>query len=304
MNLLEKMKSYIYRPAFFAERPFRFRPALRFYAILVLVFVGLQILVTLPGTVQFFRTVFSENWQKQRAIVQSIFPAELVLTVTDGAVSTNVAEPYALPVPTAWQSPRSDMPENLVVINTKKPIETGDFSKENTAFIISEHGFGYHDFKKGEFRIYDTRDTQWRETFSADKTGYDALIAKVFHYLRIALIIGVVILPFLLYGMFFVGLLIYLIFGALLVFLAAKIKNWPLSYGQAYVAAIYLLPVPLLYDVFLTAMPRWYHGAPFAFSFLLFIMALLQFPKGTSLSVPIVASATPADSKTEAKPTE
>lgn len=282
MNIWEHLKNLVYRPEFFAQQNFLFRPALRFYAVLILAFVGLQILATLPGTIRFFQTVFSEQWQEQKAIVQNIFPEELVITVTNGAVSTNTSEPIVFPIPQEWRNSRADMPENLVVIDTTKPIETSDFTKQDTALIISEYGFGYHDFEKGEFRIYDTRDKDWRGSFTGDKAGYDGLITKLFQYLRVVIIVGTLVMPFLLYGMFFIGILVYLVFGALLVWAAAKVRNFPLSYGQAYVAALYLLPVPLLYDVFLTAMPHDYHGVPFAFSFILFIVALINFPKITA----------------------
>ncbi len=281
MSAWEKIQRLVYRPDFFAQRNFKLKSGLRFYALLILIFVGLHILFAMPGTVRFFHTLFSGTWEEQVRIVKTVFPEELNITVTKGAVSTNQTEPYALPLPLEWRSTEADMPENLLVINTTKSIETSDFAKYDTAIIVSEYGFGFRNLEKGEFRIYDTREHGWNDTFSIDKSGYDAFITKAAHALRIALVVLIALLPFFLYGLFFVGILVYLLFGALVVWLAAKVRNWPLRYGEAYVAAMYLLPIPLLYNISFDILPGNYHGLPFAFSFILFLMALINFPKIT-----------------------
>lgn len=281
MTLWEKIQHLVYRPTFFAERNFKLKSGLRFYALLILIFVGLHVLFAMPGTVRFFQGAFSDVWEEQVRIVKSVYPEALHVTVTKGAVSTNQVEPYALPLPLEWRSTEANMPENLLVINTTKPIETSDFAKYDTAVIVSEYGFGFRNLEKGEFRIYDTREHGWNETFSIDKAKYDAFVAKAAHVLRTVLIVMVIMLPFFLYGVFFVGILVYLFFGALVVWLAAKIRNWPLRYGEAYIAAIYLLPIPLLYNISFDILPGNYHGLPFAFSFILFLMALINFPKVT-----------------------
>lgn len=281
MNMWEKMQHLVYRPDFFTQRNFKLRSGLRFYALLILLFVGLNVLFAMPGTVRFFHTLFSGAWEEQVRIVKTLFPEELNITVTNGAISTNQTEPYALSFPIEWRSTEADMPENLLVINTTKPIETSDFARYDTAIMVSEYGFGFRNYEKGEFRIYDLREHGRGGNFSIDKAKYDMSVAKAASVLRTVLIIVIILLPFFLYGIFFVGILIYLFFGALVVWLAAKVRNWPLRYGEAYIAAMYLLPIPLLYNISFDILPGNYHGLPFAFSFILFLMALINFPKVT-----------------------
>lgn len=280
MFMWKKIQTVFYRPEFFAHRQFLTeKKSLRFYAVLILAFLGFQILFSMPGIARFFHEVLSEEWQRQTNIVQRIFPEQLTVTVSDGVLSTNQSRPTVISIPIEWRSTAADMPENLIVLDTAKAIETADFARHDTLIILGKDSFGIHNPQKNEFRIINTRDHDWNESFTITKEGYDAFIAKTSRALRTFLIVITILLPLFLYVLFFVGILIYLLFGAGVVWIAAKVRNWPLSYTEAYVAAIYLLPIPLAYNLLFDILPGNQHPLPFTFSILLFLVALLHFPK-------------------------
>ncbi len=292
MEYLTRLKQLIVRPEFFTTHQFLFRSGVKFYAMLLLIFIAAKVVLALPAVVTFFQTVFSEEWHKQQSIITELYPAELVLTVNDGVISTNVSEPYAIALPGEWQEQNyQETAKNLIVIDTTKPIDTGDFAAKDTILILSKYGFGYHDPAKGEFRIYDLRDKNWHENFTLTQSIFSEFVTKVGSMIKWLLFAGCAILPFFLYALFFVLYLIYLLFGAMIVWLGAKLRGHQLTYGQAYSAGFYLLPVPFLYEFissFVFTEPN--SGIPFAFTLILLVMTLVNFPKKPA--TPAIASET------------
>lgn len=273
-----------YRPDFFASRSYSVKSGLKFYSLLLLFFIGLKVLFALPGTVQFYQTVLSDAWGKQQSIIASIFPDELKLSINNGIVSTNVSEPYAIPVPEQWSDARYGLPKNLLVIDTTKPIDTSDFSEADTLIILGESSLGFHNEERGEFRIFSLRDTSDDGSFSIDQQQYTTIVTKVSAGLRSVLIIGGILLPFVLYALLWPAYLVYLIFGAIIVWLGAKWRGHQITYREAYIAGMFLMPIPFLYE-FLSSYGHGLAGnIPFAFTLILFVMTLVNFRK--IISVP------------------
>lgn len=295
MDFLDKIKHTIYRPDFFGRSAHEAKGGLRFYSLLLLLFVGTRVLLAVPTTIHFYQSVLSGEWRQQETILTDLYPDGLTLSIKEGTVSTNVNEPYSIIFPEAWRSPKEVMPENLLIIDTTKPIETGDFVARNTFLILGKNGFGYHDPNKGEFRIYDFRDKEWRGALDINKGTYDHFVTTASTVLRRFLFVGGFVLPFFLYAFLWVAYLAYLVFGALVVWLGAKLRGHHIGYGQAYVAGLYLLPIPFLYEFF----SSYGHGAsfniPFAFTLILFIMTLMNFPK----IIPGPAPTTPVTPETK-----
>ncbi|MBP9728322.1 MAG: DUF1189 family protein [Candidatus Moranbacteria bacterium] len=278
-NLWQKIQHRVYRPEFFGAHVFEAKKGLRFYSLLLLFFIALKVFLALPGTVHFYQTILSDAWGKQEAIVTALFPDELVLSVKDGKVATNVSEPYVIAVPPEWRTPDDTAPVNLLVINTQKSIERSDSATADTLMILGESSFGFHDPKKGEFRIYDLDGKDWKEDIRLDKEEFALFIARASAIVRWLLIVGCIALPFIVYGVLWVSYLLYLVFGALIVLAGAKWRGHQISYGDAYVAGMYLFPIPFLYE-FLSSYGRGLAGnIPFAFSVILFVMTLINFQK-------------------------
>lgn len=287
MKLWTWVKDRVYRPAFFVGQSFTLKQGLKFYSGLIGVLVIAQIVIALPGTVRFVHEILSERWDHEVANVTALFPEELELTVKQGVVSTNVSEPYTLPIPIEWRTTEADMPENLLVIDTTRTISMSDFTRHDTWFILGEQSAGFYNAEKSEYRIYDLTRLLGRETFTVDESTYSNFVAQASHYLKLTILIGLCLMPFILYGWYFVGYLVYLILGAVVVLLVARYREYSLSYGRAYLTGLFLLPLPLGYHLLLSLFGVM--GMPFAFTLVLIIATLVNFPK-KSMPVPVATT--------------
>ena len=105
-------------------------------------------------------------------------------------------------------------------------------------------------------------------------------VSRVSSVLQKVFLFGIFLLPVFFYVAYWIGYLIYLIFGAAIVWLVAKQRGYALSYKNAYKAGIYLLPVPLVYDFFVMVLSDFPHvRVPFLFTAFLVAMALRNFPR-------------------------
>ena len=279
-----KVWHMVYRPDFFANRSYSVKSGLKFYSLLLLFFIGLKVLLALPATVEFYQTILSDAWEKQQSIIANIFPDELKLSIHNGVVSTNVSEPYAIPVPEEWSDARYGLPKNLLVIDTTKPIDTGDFSEADTLIILGESSLGFHNQERGEFRIFSLRDASDDGSVVVDQQQYATFVAKISTALRSTLIIGSILLPFILYALLWPAYLVYLVFGAVIVWLGAKWRGHQITYREAYIAGLFLMPIPFLYEFLSSYGHRLAGNIPFAFTLILFVMTLTNFRK--IISVP------------------
>jgi len=276
----QNIKNTLVRPEFFRNQSFGLKEGLRFYSFAILAFTVATVILMLPGFVRFVQTMTSGEWQNQQSIVKSIYPDELKVTLGKDGISTNVAEPYAIALPKEWRSGDEKIAKNLLVIDTTRPVELGSFEKEDTLIIIGKHQVGFRNPEKGEFRIQDLGSFESRESFILTATKFQHFVDKAFTITRYVIVFFMLVFPFMLYAMHWIGYLFYALFGALIVWLAATICDYKLSYGRAYLSTLYLLPIPLVYDL-LTSFMGGQPGAryPFLFSLILFIVALINFPK-------------------------
>jgi hypothetical protein len=110
-------------------------------------------------------------------------------------------------------------------------------------------------------------------------------------------------LPVFVYFGLWIGYLAYSLLGALVVMIAAHVNGHTLRYGRAYLATLYLLPVPFA-SSFLMSFGN--SHIPFVTTLSLFVMALVNFPKAPKLPEPVKiatadTSATPKDAEVEVK---
>ncbi len=302
MRLWQKIKNTVYRPDFFGSHSFELSRGLHFYSFLIILYVVIQGVFMLPAAVRFYQGLGSNEAQQVWSTIRNLYPEELVLTFQNGTLSTNVMVPYAIAFPDEWRTTRDNqsnsvkIPKNLVVIDTTKPVTPDDFATLDTTVILGEKSVGYHDPNKGAFRIIDYRSQGDQGSFVVTRAAYTGFLDKIASVLRVVLLIGFCFLPFFLYAAFWVFHLIYLLFGALVVWLGAALRGHHMTYGRAYVAGLYLLPLPLLYSL-LSSIIGAQSGIPFTFSLILFGIAFLNFPKVTPVVLaPITPAPTPIES--------
>lgn len=279
----QTIKNILVRPDFFRNQSFGLKEGLRFYSLAILAFTLATVILMLPGFVRLVQTMTSGEWQNQQAIVKNIYPSELEVTIGKDGIATNVSEPYAIPFPKEWRSMSGDnvnIPQNLLIIDTTHPLELSSFESQDTLIIIGKQQFGFRDSKKGEFRVQEIQDFTSRENLILTATTFQHFVDKIFTTTRYVIVFFMLVFPFILYAMHWIGYLFYAFFGAIIVWFAVKIQGYRLTYGRAYLSALYLLPIPLIYDLltsFMGGQPSARY--PLVFSLILFIVALINFPK-------------------------
>ncbi len=285
--MLERIKKLVYRPDFFRESAFTANHGMTFYSLAVLVLVVGIIATMLPGALRTLGSMRSGEWDAQRALVTSLYPAGLVVSVKDGVIATNQPNPVVVPVPSKWETQskckrshrdcRADeMPVNLIAIDTDRPVSTESLDRYQSVVVIGKNDIGFQNPERGETRIFNLRDSGFRETFTVDEDLVASWVDRGFAFARGAVIALFAVAPFFIYLGLWIGYLAYSLLGALVVMIAAHVNGHTLRYGRAYLSALYLLPVPFAFS-FLMSLAN-YH-IPLVFTLILFVMALLNFPK-------------------------
>ncbi|MEI8103439.1 MAG: DUF1189 family protein [Candidatus Moraniibacteriota bacterium] len=278
-QFFQTVRKSIYDPEWYGEVPERPLSKGIKYLLSLTVFVVLaQAVVMTLIAVPFLSTIHSNVKAFHQQLIAS-FPDELVITQTNGEVHTNMTEPYAIPLPESWKENFSSkdqsnkLPGNLVVFETNKSIERQDFFDTDALVLIGKNEIGIYnaDQEKVEIRSFGGKFT---DGVLLDKTTYETSVNKVWGWLKIVLPIVLIVLVPLMMGVVFIGKLVYLLFGALVVWLGAKMVDKKLTYKQAFKASLYLITLPMLLGIAL--------DIPFLTTVLLLVLAILNFraPRG------------------------
>ncbi len=325
MEIFQSIRNVIQRPQFFTSLEFTKARALRFYSISILVFTLALVVISLPNALWFAKTITSQEWNNQTEIIAGLYPDELEINMVNGNISTNVEEPFLIPFPASWrkQGYHDDWLENLLVIDTTKSISLEDFAAKKTNFILGKNSIGAWNQREGKVEIYDLGNAKGKaEAFLLTKAKYTQFISQASSVIQKVLLVGMCFLPLFFYIAYWMSYLMYLLFGAAIVWFVAKKRGYPLSYKHAYKAGMYLLPVPLVYDFFVMLLSDFPHArVPLLFTAFLVAMALKNFPKAgvpdqsTTEGVVAIASQTiedqgiqapvpPSETQTEEKKSE
>ena len=187
-----------------------------------------------------------------KKIVKSFYPPELTVTVKDGNVRTNVDEPYAIPFPPQFKE--NNM--NFAVIDTKASVE--DAKKYNTLLFITKNAVVYPDTSsKGGYKVNFLSD--FKGYLILNNEVYNRLVDKIlpyFDYLPIFIyvmfVFALLFMPF--FGSFFYlsGVLFYLLFLSILLFIVTKIMKKGLSYVQVFHLGMHGITFSLVFSTLKT----------------------------------------------------
>ena len=166
------------------------------YLLSLTIFVVLaQAIIFVVITVPFWGKIHSAVLEIQNQVAD-IFPTDLVVTLANGEASINMPEPYAIPFPEGWREnlasdPQSPAPKNIIVFETGKSIERGDFQALDTAILVGKNEIGMYDTRQDKV---DTRSLSG--TFKdgvLDKSTYLVLVNEAWGWLRLMLPILIVV---------------------------------------------------------------------------------------------------------------
>ncbi len=315
--MLDRIKRLFYRPDFFAERSYTPNQGMTFYSLAVLALTVALSAVAITGLFGLSRYFDSADWERREAGLRDMYHHDLVLTFEHGRLESNHLGPVGFAIPYDWkQRPHcrksytdcriDDLPRHLLVIESGATLSPQAFIDRDTLILANETEIGFRHPDRGETRVFALSEFQIDQRIVITDDLYDHWVGLIAPTIQKGIYLVMYVLPIVLYIGLWLGYLIYSLFGAIIVMLAAYIQGHTLPYGRAYLATLYLLPVPFVFS-FLMSLSH-YH-IPFLTTILLFVMALVNFPKAPKLPDPVkIATAdapvVPKDIEVEEKPAE
>lgn len=221
--------------------------------------------------------------------ILNYYPDNLEVTVKAGKVSTNVPEPYFIKLPAEFKDgnkgtgtqPAAKDIENLLVINTKTPITIDLFNNYKTAAVLGYDSFAYYD--NGAMKIQ-----PMDQTFNGvvNKTKFSEMLYKIMPYLKISSFVLLPVVFIFSFMGFALGYLLYLIFGALFIWIMVKAMKKDLGYGKSYQLGLHAITL----GVILEATVFWFYPNlefPFLFTFLMLAIVLVNLKPSVGADVPL-----------------
>lgn len=309
MWLWQSLKASVYDKAFYRSMKDR-KASLAVGYFALVVFVA-SLVVSFPALRGVASFVFqpSETVDSIRRQALDLYPDWLELTAEGGKLSMNAESPFAIPMPRGTtEDGDKSLPANLLVINTDKPIEVSDFEEYDTLIILSEDSIGVVEEEKGKFQIQQISQFLEDGKFTLIKDEYAKFVAKVEKLIKGLGIALLFLIPITVFGGLFVSYLVYLLLGALVIWVAASIRKAKWQYATAYKAGLYLIALPIAYNAFATLGACREVPIPFFFTVLLFVLALINISADPVSAEPVPeaptvpAPAAPAAPEAEAIP--
>lgn len=279
MRFFQNVKKSIYDVAFYATaKTENFSVALKQYTLFILC---VAVIISIPLYISF--GVWSSQVKEAgdiRAKVLAVYPDELVLTSQNGQMTSNVEEPYSIPMPSELDV---KTPRNLIVINTREPIAIDDFDRYDTLAILGGDAVWTRDPQKDKIEIQKF-DQFIKGAFILNKQKVTEWVDIALKVGKVTMTVVLIFLPAFIFVFLWIGYLIYLLFGALVIWLMAKLRKVDLTYGQSYKLGLYLLTLPILYSVLTTGPLSMFH-IPFGFTLILAALAYANFGPGKAVVV-------------------
>ena len=216
--------------------PFSF--SLKFF---YLVFFLYAIVATIFFTVKSAPKVESFIKNVPSAITRA-YPEELTVTINKGEVTTNVVEPYLIPI-NAVEEAFSDVLgetttfQNMLVIDTNALID--NFSSYNTYALLTKNNLVYIN-DSDNIEVVSLKDVDGVTINQELVLEIEETVIPYFRYITPVLALSIFLGIF----VFFTSSnLIYLLFFGLIAWLIGKIMKYPLPYKKGYQLGLHLVVV-------------------------------------------------------------
>lgn len=206
----------------------------------------------------------------------SYYPDELEVHIDKGEVSTNVAEPYYLVMPKILRehvATATDL-QYLGVIDTHSQVSVEQFKAYKSGFWISKE-YIIADDGNGGIRISKFGPQM---TYTLNELAVKELISTVQPFFKFVAPILVLII-FVAMLLSFALNLLYLLFGALLVWLMGKLMKQSWTYVTAYRLCLHATTLPLIVGLAFSLLPVGEGNIPLLSTALLLIVVYMNFHK-------------------------
>lgn len=262
-NLFRTFKKSIYNPSFYQDvGNVSYRDSFRYYSKCILLLsvvmtIALGILF-IPAGVQFIKN-------RAPGLVNSYYPAGLVVNIGKGEASANVAMPYFVPVPGAASTTSSV--QNFLVIDTAHEFDKKTFDGYKTFALLTKTDLVTSN-DNGQITIETLRGAP---ALTVSKDVLLSWIEKINQLLVPLSITGVVIMFIIIIAGYFLYLLPLLLF-ALVPLLVGWVRKTPLSYSGAYKMSLHAIVPALVIKTALNLMGLFF--LPEYLTFLIFMLII------------------------------
>lgn len=191
------------------------------------------------------------------AKLETLYPPELEIHIKSGMVTTNVPEPYFIPMKDVENvlkdntvlGTNSRQTVNLLVIDTKASID--DFERYQSAVLITKNDMVVAK-DDNKYEVYPLRD--WPDMVINRKQAVQMintvkpLLTWVIPIVLVAVFLG--------FSLFFPSFLTtMLLWYAFAVWIVAKILSYPLGYKKSYQLAMHIILIPVTFVALLGVIP-------------------------------------------------
>ena len=191
-----------------------------------------------------------------KKVLSNIYPEELVLTIQDKKISTNVVEPYFIAIPREMGIPKGEA-RYLLAIDTSAVIT--DFEKYQSFFLLSKEFVAMKDNNSGyKVQPLDEILKDVPDGTKIKKTDFNYLMEKIYPYFNylypfayIAVALLLTLWPLFMAGFNLLGKLIMLAVYSLPLIILAKLLKRSLTYKNVYRMSMHGLTVSVLISTFL-----------------------------------------------------
>ncbi|HTK03249.1 MAG TPA: DUF1189 family protein [Alphaproteobacteria bacterium] len=200
--------------------------------------------------------------EKTKKVVTTAYPQELVVSVKNHKLVTNVKEPYVV--------------ADFIVINTKANVE--DVKNYKSQVLVTDSFVVYSD-KEGQIKAYSLEEVlKDLDGVVLNKDIYQKLTSEVLPYidqlptyfnigLMILILLGPIVGTILSLGWY----LFYLLIFSVVLLIAAKLLKKDLSYSQVYKLGMHAVTLPILITLLV--------HFPLLFSLILLVFMIIVFTK-------------------------
>ncbi|MEK7582807.1 MAG: DUF1189 family protein [Patescibacteria group bacterium] len=216
------------------------------------------------------------------------YPADLEIKLTQGQVSVNQPEPYYVPLPAGDEFEVNDKSyQNLLVIDTKRSFDLATFQKYQTvAWVMKDSVAMYKSNGTVQFiPLEGVPDTTINRELVRSLGSKINPIAKVIPFIAVPFIF--------IAGLFYFAYqMLYLLIGALLVWLLLTIMKRKVGYGTAYQVGLHAMTLGIIISALDLMIGANLHLIPLQFTILLLVIVGINFA-GAHQPVVTEVSSTP-----------
>lgn len=259
-NLFIHIKKSIYSPEYYQElltKPLVF--SWKYYSAFACV---LALFITIASSFAFVPWVNKTVHEFPEQFF-AYYPDALQVEINKGVVTSNVTEPYFLPIPELLKQglPPGNSGESLMVIDTVTPFSFEQFAAYKSMVWLGGSQLALRD-DKGGVRI-EALDPQMN--FTVNEQTLSTIEQRFHPWYKFAAVLAVIVV--------FLGLLIsfginfaYLLFGALFILLIGRLLKQRFGYGTAYRIGLHAMTLPVLLDTLFSALNIPLLHLPFLFT--------------------------------------